>query len=243
MDNLYLEPEFEKPYSFWQKDPTPENTDNLLKAINPVLTAAIRTYGGKGSPTLQSRAKVLALDAIKRYDPTKAKLRTHLMFQLQGLRRYSAKETQILSIPEQIALDLNNLREAENQLRDDLGRDPSDSEISDYTGLTKKRLEYIRKVRPSYSEGFFIRPGDEGEDQFSPAVKQRNNVKQWHEFVYNDLSNIDRVIMEYTFGMHGKPVLANKDIAKKLNLSPGAVSQRKAKIQSLLDLRDEFGVL
>jgi DNA-directed RNA polymerase specialized sigma subunit len=243
MDDSLLEPEFSEPYTAWATQPTPENTDVLLKTIHPVLTSAMKNYGGVGSPTMLTKAKVLALDAMKRYDPTKAKLRTHLMFQLQGLRRASAKENQILSVPEQVALDLNNLRESENVLRDQLGRDPADSEVADHTGLSLKRLKYIRSMRPSYSQGSFQRPSDEGDDIYQPAVQEKGNVQQWHEFVYHDLAPKDQLIMEHTLGLHGKPVLSNQDVAKKLGISPGAVSQRKARIQAKLDLRDEFKVI
>jgi DNA-directed RNA polymerase specialized sigma subunit len=238
-----LESEFAEPYNTWKANPSPENATALLKTVHPVLTAALRTYGTQSSPTLQSRAKIMALDAMDRYDPSKAKLRTHLMFQLQGLRRHAAREQQILSVPEQVALDLNHLRESENHLRDQLGRDPSDSELADHTGLSLKRIGYIRGARPSYAEGSMQRTTSEGEDIYSPPVVERDNVRQWHEFVYHDLAPTDQLIMEHTLGLHGKPVLANKDLAQKLMISPGAVSQRKAKIQAKLDLREEFGVI
>lgn len=243
MPESYLEEEYAQPLGDWQAKPTPENTSHLLKTINPVLTAAIRAYGIQGSPTLHSRAKIMAIDAMKRYDPTKAKLRTHLMVQLQGLRRHAAREQQVLSIPEQVALDIGHLRESENFLRDQLGRDPSDTELADHTNLSLKRIGYIRKARPSFSEGSFQRPTDEGEDIYSPPIQTKNNVAQWHEFVYHDLAPVDQAIMESTIGMHGKPVLSNQELARRLNISPGAVSQRKARIQGKLNLRDEFGVI
>jgi len=185
----------------------------------------------------------MALDAMKRYDPTKAKLRTHLMFQLQGLRRYAARESQILSVPEQVGLDQGHLREGENFLRDQLGRDPADSELADHLNLSLKRIKYIRQARPTYSEGSFQRPTEEGEDIYQPAIQEKANVREWHEFVYHDMSPIDQLIMEHTLGMHGKKVLPNQDVAKKLGISPGAVSQRKARIQSKLDLRDTLKVI
>lgn len=43
-------------------------------------------------------------------------------------------------------------------------------------------------------------------------------------------------------GLHGKPILQNQAIAAKLGISPGAVSQRKARIQAKLDMREELGV-
>lgn len=242
----YLEPEFAEPYKAWSGNKTPEAATTLLKAVHPVLTSAMRTYGGGNSPTLMSRAKVIALDAMDRYDPSKAKLRTHLMFQLQGLRRMAAREAQILAVPEQVGLDLKQLREAENVLRDELGRDPSDSELADHAKLSIRRISHIRKARPSFSEGSMQRATDEGESIYSPAVRQRygkGQAKHWLKFVYNELGPQDQLIMEHSFGMHGKPMLSNQDIARKLRVTPGAVSQRRAKIQQKIDLRDDLDVL
>ncbi len=243
-DNL-LEPEFSEPFTMWQNDPSPMNSQNLLKAVNPVLTSALRQYGTQSSPTLHSRAKIMAIGAMKRYDPSQAKLRTYLISQLQGLRRYAAKETQILSVPEQVALDIHHLRNTENELRDSLGRDPSDAELSDHLRLPIKRISYIRKAAPSYSESFFHKDtGGEGDDLYSPAVRQDNSaLTQWHEFVYNDLAPMDQLVLEHTLGLHGKRMLNNTELARRLRISPGAVSQRKARIQAKLDLRDELKVI
>jgi DNA-binding NarL/FixJ family response regulator len=48
--------------------------------------------------------------------------------------------------------------------------------------------------------------------------------------------------MEHTVGLHGKKVLPKQGIAAKLNLSPGAISQRAAKIQEKLNRKEELGV-
>ena len=244
MDENLLEPEFAPHFTAWKADPSPDNTTSLLKSVNPVLTAALRSYGNMKSPTLHSRAKIMALDAMKRYDPSRAKLKTHLMVQLQGLRRFSARENQILSVPEQVGLDLHGLRTAENELQDKLGRAPSDSELSDHMSMSLKRIAHIRKAKPSYSEGSFTRPGEDGgEDMYTPAVVDRTGAREWHEFVYHDLNPTYQLIMEHTLGLHGKPVLPNQVIAKRLGVSPGAVSQRKARLQEKLNLRDEFSIV
>ncbi len=241
--NSLLEPEFHAPFTTWKADQTPENSAVLLKSIRPVLTSVMRQFSIPDSPTLQTRAKIMAIHAMKRYDPSKAKLRTFLHSQLQGLRRHTAKETQILAMPEQVGLDAFNLNKAENELRDNLGRDPSDLEIADHIGMPLKRIAYVRKAKPGFSESFFHRQTDEGEDYYAPAVQAKNGaVQQWHELVYHDLAPIDQLIMEHTLGLHSKRVLQNKDLARKLRISPGAISQRKARIQQKLDLRDELSV-
>jgi DNA-directed RNA polymerase specialized sigma subunit len=120
-------------------------------------------------------------------------------------------------------------------LRDRLGRDPSDAELSSHIHISPKRIAYIRKARPSLAEGSFQRQGEEGEDIFQPAVHAQAGDHHLAEMLYHDLGPIDQVILETTLGLHNKRMLANQDIARRLGISPGAVSQRKARIQAKLD--------
>jgi DNA-directed RNA polymerase specialized sigma subunit len=241
----YLEPHYADLYNSWKTDPTPQASSSLLKTIDPVIKEALKSYGGtrQESPTLRSKAKLLALEAMQKYDPTRSKLKTHLLTQFQGLRRMAAKENQIISVPEQVMLDQGHLREAENRLRDKLGRDPSDWELIDETGLSLKRISYIRSMKPTFAEGKLTTVDEEGSSMSVPAIAaQQTEDKGWQEFIYSDLHPIDQVIMEHTLGMNNKKVLSNQEIARKLGLSPGAISQRKARIQQLLDRREDLGI-
>lgn len=237
-----LEPEFRPHYEAWKSKPSPQTSSALLGAVRPVLDSAVRSYGGAGtSPTLRSRAKLMALDALGNYDPSRAKLRTHLMVQLQGLRRASAKEQQMISIPERVALDLHRLGAAEGSLRDSLNRDPSDAELSEHVGLSPARIGYIRQARPAYAEGTIhgATSGDEDQGEFNPAVRQQGPDTHMLDFVYHDLDPADQVIMEHTLGLRNKPVLPKQQIAAKLGMSPAAVSQRAARIQAKLNALDD----
>lgn len=240
-----LETEFANPYNAWKAAPGPKTMTPLLSAITPVLDSALRTYAAKGSPTLRSQAKIMAADAIGKYDPTRGKLRTHLMYNLQGLRRAGTQESQIIRLPERVAIDLYHLRQHENELRDQHGRDPSVSELADKSGLSKRRIQYIRKAQPGMPEGMLASEGDVGEEQaaLGPAVQQADAERVWHEYIYHDLHPTDQVIMENTLGLFGRPVLPKKEIAKRLNISPGAVTQRAAKIQAKIDRREELSPL
>lgn len=243
MPDSLLEPEFKEHFENWKATPNPQTTAALLKAVDPVLDSSLKTYAGRAtSPTLRSKAKLIAAESFSRYDPSRAKLRTHLMSQLQGLRRASAQESQIISIPERVGLDLHKLRMSENELRDKIGRDPSDMELADHTGLSRKRIGYIRKAQPGLSEGALAPEGEADEGQgIGPGVVGPQ-TDTWMDFVYHDLSPVDQVIMEHTIGLHGKQVLPKQRIAAKLNLSPGAISQRAAKIQEKLNRKEELGV-
>lgn len=245
-----LEPDFAPAYRAWKQRPSLQANGLVLRTLDPVIQSAVKTYGGAApSPTLVSKARKMALEVLPRYDPRQAKLKTFLMNQLQGLRRASAKDTAIINVPEQVQLDHHHLTRAEAELRDQLGRDPSTDELADTTGLSPKRIAYVRKLQMPASEGGILQPiqGGEGDDFNDPAVRSLSgdaDAKAWHAFVYSSLTDpADQVIMEHSLGLHGKPVLSNQEIARKLGVTPSAVSQRKARIQGKLDARSQLGIL
>lgn len=230
-----LESKYQTPFDAWKKNPTPDNTNSLLHAVAPDIDRGISAHVGQSNPLLKSRAKRMALQAIRSYDPTKARLGTHIVNQLQGLKRVSRQQTQILPIPERVSMDQGFVERARLELSEELGRDPTQVELADRTGLSVKRINYVNKFRYPVAEGSIL--GEATDDEgggFMPAVDQ-GPTSTWHEFVYSDLDDTNQKIMEWTLGMHGQPVLSNQAIARKLRITPGAVSQRKAKIQQILN--------
>lgn len=238
-----LEPDYAEPFKLWKTAQTPVSNGAMLKAVQPVIDSAVKSYGGGSqSPLLASRARRIVLDSLPTYDSTKGPLKVHLDNQLRGLRRVSAQQNQIINIPEQVQLDQHHVYEAENRLRDWHGRDPTDEELSDETGLSGKRLAYIRKAGGGMPEGALESVSAEGEDGISPAVVASDD-DAWNSFVYGSLPAQDRLVMEWSLGLNGKRKLPSVEIARKLGVTPAAVSQRKARIQKMLDQRQSLGVL
>ena len=234
-----LESKYKSPYDTWKLEPTPKNTTTLLNALEPEIKRGITAHVGQSNPLMRSRARRIALQAAGSYDPTRnAKLGTHIVNQLEGLKRVSRKQTQILRVPERVSMDQQRVERARLELVDRLGRDPSYVELSDSTGLSRHRLDHIRKFKHSVAEGALSSTRGEDSGGFLPEVDQINHT--WTEIVYDDLDDINRKILEWTLGLHGEPQLSNQDIARKLRLSPGAISQRKSAIQRILNREDEL---
>ena len=233
-----LEPDYQESWDAWKAEDSPETRAGLVRSVQPVIDRAVYSYAGNSaSPRIKSQAKLMALDAFGTYDPTKGTMRTHLLSQLRRLQRYAGQENQMIRIPERISLDRRHLREAEEALRDDLGRDPSDLEIADHTGLSLRRIGHIRKAQAGINTGSLL---DEEGEVFSPASNTPGNTSvqdAWQQMVYYDLHPTDQLIMDYTLGLRGAERLENAEIARRLGISPGAVSQRKNKIQMMLDER------
>lgn len=240
-----VSPDFDTLYTDWQKNQTPESNTKILAAVQPVIDTALQSYGGAShTPTLKSRARLMALKALGTYDPQRGNVRTHLLSQLQSLRRAAAKEQNIINLPEQVGLDFQNLSSAENELRDQFGRDPTDDELSDYTNLSQRRIQKIRNFHQPLAEGTVSRIADEdstGGDVASMVPGNNRAAESWMNFVYGDLGPTDKLIMDMTLGRNGKRKASTQEIARRLNITPGAVSQRAAKIQTMLDKRFDYG--
>lgn len=238
-----LEPEFSDAFQQFKTTPTPQTRGALLKNVNPIIDTAIHSYGGpsRGSPVLRSQARKLALEAFDNYDPVRSSLKNHLLSHLRRLNRIGGQEAQIIGMPEQVSMNLKMLDEAENELRMKLARDPSDSEVADYTGLSLKRIGYIRQARPTVATGSIIPDEDGNADMPASTIPGQEGVqsKIWEQMVYHDLTPRDQMIFDYTLGRNGRPKLKVEQIAIKLGVTSGAVSQRTARIQQMLDQQFE----
>jgi DNA-directed RNA polymerase specialized sigma subunit len=240
-----LEKQYKDPFDQWKLEATPKTTGNLLRAVSGDIDKGIQAHvGKKSSPMIRSRARQLTIKAFQGYDPTKARLGTHIVNQLEGLKRISRQQSQVLKTPERVSLDQQRVRLTKQDFLDQNGREPSMSELADQTGLAINRLNYIRKFQPAVAEGTLqsMASSEGGEASFLPAINDPNKSDPWVELVYSDLDAVNQKILEWTLGLHGEPVHSNQDIARKLRVSPGAISQRKQHIQSLLDEGEERSI-
>ncbi len=237
-----LEDNYAQEFTAWQKQPTPQTTGTLLRKLQPVIDRGVRAHvGPKVSPVLRSRARRVTLDALNTYDPQQARLSTHVTNHLKGLRRISRQQQQVLRVPERVSLDQQFLVNAETELHDKLGREPTSGELADHTGVSQARIHYVRKFRPPVAEGSLLASMDSGSDEgsFQPAVEQ-DSTPILLEAVYGDLGGMNQKIMDWTLGLHGSEAISNQDIARRLRLTPGAVSQRKAQIQKRIYEMEEY---
>lgn len=231
---LLIEDEFASPYEAWKSAPGPDANAAMLKTLDPVIQGAIKTHVGEPNPLLNSRARAMALEGLRAYDPTRGRLQTHLYNHLQALKRVNRQQTTIIKVPERVSLDRHHLGRYEKELADELGREPTDAELMDRTGFSRRRISRIRAYNPAIAEGMME---DETGQSFAGAVRDPVSEARsmWQQIVYDDLDPYHQKVMEYAFGMGGRRQIPNHDIARRLGKSPGAISQAKLRIQKMLD--------
>lgn len=229
-----LESTLREPFTKWKKAP-PSQTANaeVLKALHPTIEGAIRTHIGEPNQFLTSRAKLMTLEGLQSYDPSKGKLQTHLYNHLQGLRRVNRKQTSILQVPERVAIGRHQLETVEDELRATLGREPTDEEVSNESGFSPRQFAKIRSYDPAVAEGTMEAQPHGLMGGVQDAGAERNNL--WRDVVYDELDDHHKKVMEHALGMNGRRQLSGGEIAQKMRRSPGAISQAKARIQQKLD--------
>lgn len=238
-----LEPEFQEAYTAFNMESTPRNATNILTLLKDPIAKGVRAYAGaRPSPLMKSHARRIALQAVRSYNPQHAKLSTHVINHLKGLRRVGRQQEQVAHIPERVRLDSRYLYQQELEFEDEHGREPTVEELADYAHVSVGRIEHVNRFRTPMATGTVQSRLDAGGEMgnFNPAVASSAGHQAWVRAVYSDLNATNRLILEHTIGLQGKKILSNQELARRLNLTPGAVSQRKATIQQLLNQEQEL---
>lgn len=232
-----LEDNFREPYTAWKTKPGPATNSGMLKALQPTIEGAIRVHVGEPNPLLVSKARVMALQGLPTYDPKRGRLQNHMYNHLLGLKRANRQQTTILKVPERVQLDKYNLENANKELTAQLGREPTDDQLADYTGFSPSRMAKVRSYKSGLSEGYMSNLEEQGAGFSGGGSVMPGQPKKsyWTEIVYDDLDDYHKKIMELAYGLNGRKPKQNQEIAAKLGRSPGAISQAKARIQKMLD--------
>ena len=216
-------------YETWRQDPTPENYQALLDHLKPTVDAALRSHAG-GDESLRLRANIMTGQFLKKFDPKQAQLNTYLHGQLQGLRRYAQERQRVIHLPENRRADAQQVLKLQAEYRDRYGMDPSVSLVQDQLNMSRQRVlraEGVSGERPASEM-----QSEKGE---APAASSRTPDEIWADYVYHDLDEVGKKIFEWTTGYNGRDTLSKTEIARRLKVTPAAVSSSISKILRRLD--------
>lgn len=210
----------------------------MVNTLQPTIQKALTSFAPVQTPVVAHRARLIAAEAVKSFNPNVGvDLKTHVFRQLQRLQHEGPKITDPLPMPERMRKDSRALIDAISRAGDVVGTEVSDERLAEITGIPVKRITKVRSLMrkgvssSAYEEGL----GDDDDDTPEIATSSTDPYDEWVDATYHDLDETDKVIMAYRTGYRGAPKLTNGAIAKRLKLTPGAVSQRATRIQERLD--------
>jgi DNA-directed RNA polymerase specialized sigma subunit len=226
-------------FKVWKKEPSPRTLTPLMSSLKPTLDRAIKSYGfDPKDSNIRSTAQLHAIKVLNRFDPehqSKAKLDTFMMNEMRRLQRIGTQQKYAIPVPEQAAMDLKAVTERENELAYELGRDPTPNELSDFTGLSKRRIATIKQKYGMPVIHSQVRDTEGGGQEMVGTEEGLDFEQLWIDAVYDELDGRDKKILDWTLGHHGQPKLTKTEMAKRLKISIPAVTQRAARIANKID--------
>lgn len=199
----------------------------VLKELQPTIDSALKRYAAD-DPAYVTQARLLALDAVKTYDPSKkAALSTHVFNNLQRLQRISAQRGNLVKVPENAALQRRVIDRARDSFIADNGIEPTTEELADMTGMPMDRIHKLSQYVGVTSESRTM--DDKGDSLYA---KQTKALELYDRYIYDELDRTDKKIYEWSTGYGGAPIINRAEMAKRLGISQAAVSQRASRIES-----------
>jgi DNA-directed RNA polymerase specialized sigma subunit len=224
-------------YDAWKAKPDKHTLTPLISSLTPVINSAIGAYGYAGDPNIRNVARIMTIDALPKYDPSRAALDTFVFGELRRLQREGPKHEEAIPLPERVALGRLELDRTTADMAAEYGREPTDDEIRDKLGLSAKRLRTLRGIGNR-------RIGELRDEQGNPvyaAEDEMDDSELWRDLVVSSLGTTDRQIYSWMSGVNGKR-LSTAEVASRLRISPPAVSQRVAKIMAKMAEGDKLRI-
>lgn len=238
-DRLDPDREWEK----WRATGEQHDFERVVKSLDPTVRRGLSAFGG-GNDHLLTRARIIAAEAARAYDPDKASegkgkgkasLPTYVYSHLQRLQRVAADREAAVRLPERSRMDAIAMRDAVRRWRDtnDPDGEPDLVTLREMTGLSPSRMKLAgRAYREISAAGLETEKGD---TLFQADAELENDP--WRDYVYYDLDEKGRRVFEMTTGYGGTKIVPKSEIARRLKMSPAAVSSRIGTIQKRLQER------
>ena len=210
-----------KTWKSWKKTKDPQQLNSLIRSMDPFLQSYVNKFASSPlpRPALESQARILAVKAFETYDPKKAALNTHVGHHMKHLTRYVIEFQNVGKIPENRGIAISKFNNIKASLHDDLNREPNAIELSEALKWSPREVE---RMQTELRSDLNVVQGKE-EAFFDTSYNTTDFTRDIVEFVYYSSSPEERNILEYWFGLAGKPRLSVADMALRLNKTPDEI--------------------
>jgi DNA-directed RNA polymerase sigma subunit (sigma70/sigma32) len=213
----------------WKATGDPSHLNAIITSMDPFLQSYVNKFSSAPipRPAIESEARILAAKALQTYDPKRGtQINTHLGHELKHLSRFVLEYQNIGKIPENRGLAISKFQNIRANLTEDLGREPSITELSDNLQWTPAETE---RMQSELRQDIMFQQGKE-EAFFDTSFNLSDTDRDLVEFAYYQAAPDEKKVLEYTFGIGGNPKLTTADIALKLNKTPAEVRAISKKI-------------
>src|SRR6476646_400445 len=229
----------------------------MIKANLRLVVKIARDYSNLGLPLLDliSEGNIGLMKAVERFDPAKGgKLSTYGVWWIkQSIKRALANQGKTIRLPIHLIDKVYKLYRASLTLSEELGREPTDEELSEEIGISSTKLSQLKRVsiRPASldapsidddSTAFGEIVGDEDAQTPFESFRDKNMRDELSELL-EVLDDRERKIILMRFGLDdGKPKIL-EEIGKKFGVTRERIRQLQnialAKLRRALAKREK----
>lgn len=211
----------------WKDDPTPQNFQPLMQRFDGLMAQKARIWKAPRVNDAAFKRNMMghALSAFKSFDPSYgASLRTHVTNRVQKSKRYNVQNQNLAYIPEPKAMLIGKIDAATDELRDDLGREPTHQEVGSAIGKSGKLVKEVQGLRRND-----VASASFETDPVSILSPRHDQVVS---LLRPALKGDEQHVFDYMYGLNGKPRIASTgDIATKMGKSPSQISRLKKRVE------------
>lgn len=214
----------------WKQNPNPQDFEWLYNSHKPLIyNAAQRYLNSTTLPKAAVQSDVLRqyISALDSFDPSKASFSTHLNHHMQHTGRYLTKYQNTAKIPEDRAQMIGLFQNRLANLKEQLGREPSNAELADDMRASMAEVAELSKAANKITARTVgtlrqeMRRDLLGEAPGGEVHTESSRMLDHLIFLHGSLSPEQQVVLEHTFEGFGKPVVEDAmQLGPVINMSP-----------------------
>jgi RNA polymerase primary sigma factor len=213
--------------------------EHMIKANLRLVVKIAQDYANYGLPLqdLISEGNIGLMKAVERFDPEKGgKLSTYAAWWIkQAIKRALANQSKTIRLPVHMVDKIAKLRRITGMLTEAYGREPTDEELSEETGIALKKLLLLKRAsqRPASLDAPV---GDEDSSSYAEVIGDERAVNPFEALsdknMHGQLDDLMEVldereskIIDARFGIGGKTPMTLEEVGREFGVTRERIRQ------------------
>ena len=236
-----------------------EARSHMIRANLRLVVKIAQDYANYGLPLLDliSEGNIGLMKAVERFDPNKGgKLSTYAAWWIkQSIKRALANQSKTIRLPVHMVDKISKMRRVASVLAEELGREPSDEELSEEIGIDRGKLAQLKaaSLRPASLDAPI---SEDDSTEFGEIVGDESAINPFdvlsHKKMHNQLDGLlevlderERKIIDARFGLNGQKPKTLEEVGQDFGVTRERIRQLQnialKKLKRALQKREDPG--